>query len=227
MKRRCFAFFLATAACSSPASPAPPRPTPPPSIDAGDADAVTACTEPAPSADHECVRDCGPPVVRPEDPEPVWRWLTADEAARRREYGCPRCLQGTTRIATPSGERAVAELAVGDAIWTLDRTGQRVAGRVVHVGSTPISGPHLLVRLTLADGRVVAASAEHPDATGRALAELTRGAALSGSTVVAIERVPLAGSRTYDVLPSGDSGAYWAEGVVLRSTFAAPRRDVR
>ena len=69
---------------------------------------------------------------------------------------------------------------------------------------------------------VVAVSPGHPDAEGQAVAELARGAALSGSTVVAIEHVPLVGTRTYDVLPSGDTGTYWADGVVLRSTFATP-----
>jgi len=32
--------------------------------------------------------------------------------------------------------------------------------------------------------------------------------------------VPFSGERTFDVLPSGGTGLYIANGVVLRSTFA-------
>ena len=37
--------------------------------------------------------------------------------------------------------------------------------------------------------------------------------------VVSVDRVPYAG-RTYDILPSGPTGVYWADGVPLRSTLA-------
>ncbi len=221
MLRLTTALGLAVAACSSPTRPATPRPTEPPVGTTTTADDAH-CTAPRPSATHACVRDCGPPVARPGDPEPGWQWLSPDEVARREQFGCPRCLPAATRIATPVGDRAVAELAVGDPIWTLDRAGRRIAATVVHVGSSQVIGGHVLARVTLADGRVVAASPGHPDAAGRPVADLTVGATLSGSTVVAVERVPLVGARTYDVLPSGETGTYWADGVLLGSTFAVP-----
>jgi hypothetical protein len=158
-------------------------------------------------------------VVSANDPPPGYGWVTAADAERRRQYGCPVCLAGETRIATPGGERAVSSLRAGDAIWTLDLAGERVAARVLHADSTPISGPHHLVRVTLADGRVVAASAGHPTETGSPLGALGSGDALSGSTVQRIERTPMTGDRTFDVLPSGPTGAYWADDVVLRSSF--------
>lgn len=226
MHRSIAALVLALSACSAPTQSAPPPPTPEPTLGSDDASVdppIDAhCTDPRPTAAHECVRDCGPPVVRPEDPEPAWRWLSVDEAAQRQQHGCPRCLPEATQIATPVGDRAVAALAVGDPIWTLDRAGRRIAARVVHVGWSPVTGGQMLIRVTLADGRVVAASAGHPDAAGRTLAELAPGAGLSGSTVVAVEHVRHLGTRTYDVLPSGETGTYWADGVVLSSTFATP-----
>jgi hypothetical protein len=178
------------------------------------------CTEPRPAADYACIQDCGPPVARDGDPPLLWRWLSPADAEKRRKYGCPRCLPEDTRIATPAGDRPVSELAVGDAIWTQDAGSRRVAGVVVHVGSTPVSGGHRVVRLTLADGRSVAASPEHPDPGGRALTRLAVGDAIDGSTIMAIEFVAYTGSRTFDVLPSGTSGVYWADGVPLGSTFA-------
>lgn len=213
MKHLVASLMLAALACS----PSPTKPPGEPVDTTNDA----KCSTPRPGPTHECVQDCGPPVARPEDPPPGWSWLTAEEAASRRQYGCPICLPETTLIATPHGDRPVTELRVGDPIYTLDADGRRIEARVIHVGSTPIAGEHTLVRVTLADGRVVAASAGHPDLQGRTLAELSRGAALSGSTVVTIEPVPYDGARTYDVLPSGPTGAYWAEGVLLRSSFAA------
>lgn len=145
--------------------------------------------------------------------------MSPEDARRRQQYGCPRCLPGETRIATPNGERTVSSLRVGDPIWTLDLAGQRVAARVVYAGSTPTSGPHQVVRVTLADGRVVAASAGHPTATGSPLSALRSGDALSGSVVLRTELTPMAGDRTFDVLPSGPTGAYWTDDVVLGSSF--------
>lgn len=215
MHRLLTPLLLVPLACS-------PGPTSPPA-DPVDTSNDAKCSTPRPGPSHECMQDCGPPVARAEDPPPGWSWLSAEDAASRRKYGCPICLPETAQIATPTGDRAVAELAVGDPIWTLDAEGQRVAGRVEYVGSTPIFGGHTMVQMTLADGRVVAASAGHPDLEGRALAEIPRGATLSGSTIVAIEPVPYTGARTHDVLPSGPTGVYWAEGVALQSSFARRR----
>ncbi|MBX7084235.1 MAG: Hint domain-containing protein [Nannocystaceae bacterium] len=177
------------------------------------------CSEPRPSPTHECVQDCGPPVARAEDPPPPWRWLTAAEAASRRQYGCAICLPQDTRIATPGGEVPVTALRVGDPIWTLDADGRRVEGHVRATGSTPVVGGHAMTRVTLHDGRVVTASPGHPTADGVSLWAVQRGGALSGARVVDVARVPYAGARTHDVLPSGPTGAYWADGVLLRSSF--------
>jgi hypothetical protein len=113
----------------------------------------------------------------------------------------------------------VSALRVGDPIWTLDATRRRIAGRVLHTDSTPISGTHQVVQVTLADGRVVRASPGHPTLNGRALRAVKPGEALSGSVVTRSERLPFRGARTFDVLPSGPTGAYWADGVALRSSF--------
>jgi hypothetical protein len=37
--------------------------------------------------------------------------------------------------------------------------------------------------------------------------------------VVFLEDVPYEGSATYDLLPSGDTGLYWADGILLGSTL--------
>ena len=61
---------------------------------------------------------------------------------------------------------------------------------------------------------------EEGTGAGQPIDAVQVGAALSGSVVVQVDRVPYRGSRLWDVLPSGASGAYWSDGVQLRSTFA-------
>jgi hypothetical protein len=42
---------------------------------------------------------------------------------------------------------------------------------------------------------------------------------VDGSGVILIENVPYSGSATYDLLPAGETGLYWADGVLLGSTL--------
>ncbi len=133
---------------------------------------------------------------------------------------CPICLARGTRIATPNGDVPVEELQPGDPVWTADASGRRVAAVVLATGSTPVPPTHLLVRLALADGRVVAASPGHPLPDGRRVGSLRPGDTVDGSTVVSAERIPDADARTFDLLPSGPTGAYWANGILVASTLA-------
>ncbi len=189
--------------------------TNPPTPDAS----ATSCTGSAPSPDHVCVQDCGPPVVRDTDPPPGWSWLSPDEVDARNRGGCPRCLPAAARIATPGGEVAIAELVAGARVYTVDRAGRRVEAIVLEVRARPAPSGHALIRATLADGRVVSGSAEHPVADGRELGALRPGDPLDGDRVVEIEVVPLLGDRTWDLRVSGQTGLYLADGVALRSTL--------
>jgi hypothetical protein len=173
------------------------------------------------------VQDCGPPVARPTDPPPGWRWLSPADAKNRKTYGCPICLPPDARIATPDGERPISELSQGARVFTLDERGRRVEARVLYAGSTPISGGHRLVRVTLADGRVVSGSGGHPTGSGGTLGQLRARDGLADSVVVNVEVIPFASDRTWDVLPSGPTGLYVVDGVVLQSSFfhQAPSRE--
>jgi hypothetical protein len=131
---------------------------------------------------------------------------------------CPICLADTTLIDTPSGPARVTDLRAGDVIWTMDPRGERVAVPLVELGSVEAPAGHEVLRVALADGRVVTASPGHPTADGRRLGSLEVGEQLDGSAIVSIERLPYRG-RTYDVLPAGPTGVYWADGVLLHSTL--------
>ena len=132
---------------------------------------------------------------------------------------CPICLAVGTRIGTPGGDVAVQELRVGDVVWTVDTTGARIAAPLIAVGSTPVPATHQVVRLALGDGRLVFVSPGHPTADGRRVGDLGAGDTLDGARIASVERVAYTGGATYDILPAGATGAYWADGVLLGSTL--------
>src|SRR5258706_10994428 len=130
---------------------------------------------------------------------------------------CPICLARGTRIATPSGDVAVEGLRVGDLVWTIDAAGVRVALPLVEIGSTPVPATHRVVQLRLDDGRAVDVSPGHPTADGRKVGDLSAGDRYDGARVVSAELSPYVGGATFDVLPEGATGVYWANGVLLGS----------
>jgi hypothetical protein len=136
---------------------------------------------------------------------------------------CPICLARGTRIATPSGDVAVEDLKAGDIVWTQDAAGARIAASLVEIGSTPVPTTHRVVQLRLSDGRAVNVSPGHPTADGRQVGDLAGGDRYDGAVVVSAELMPYAGGATFDVLPAGATGLYWANGVLLGSTI--PQKD--
>jgi hypothetical protein len=132
---------------------------------------------------------------------------------------CPICLAAATLISTPGGDVRVTEIKVGMLVWTASADGAQVAEPVLEIGSTLVPAGHLMVHLVLADGRELLASPGHRTADGRALGSLARGDSLDGSTINAWELVPYASDRTYDLLPAGPTGVYWANGIQLSSTL--------
>jgi hypothetical protein len=133
---------------------------------------------------------------------------------------CPICLAASTLIATPLGPRVVTSLAPGMLVWTESAAGARIAVPVLEVGSTQVPTGHLMVHLRLADGRELWASPGHRTADGRQLGALATGDIVDGARVTLWELVPYDGDRTYDLLPSGPTGTYWADGILLASTLS-------
>ncbi|HKV89144.1 MAG TPA: hypothetical protein VJT78_14210 [Candidatus Dormibacteraeota bacterium] len=133
---------------------------------------------------------------------------------------CPICLADSTLIATPDGPVRVTAIRVGMVVWTQDISGRQVAAPVVEVGSMAVPSGHLMVHLVLADGRSLLVSPGHPTADGRTAGALRAGDALDGSRIKLWELVPYGAGRTYDLLPAGATGHYWANGILIGSTLA-------
>ncbi len=133
--------------------------------------------------------------------------------------GCPICLDGEARIATRAGAVPLRTLLAGDSVWTRSPSGRRLMVAVLRVGHVPVPPEHRMVQLVLSDGRTVLVSPGHPTAGGRLAGELMPGDTLDGARVVSARRVSPRGGATYDILPAGPTGIYWANGVPLGSTL--------
>jgi hypothetical protein len=132
---------------------------------------------------------------------------------------CPICLAEGTLINTPYGPVPVEQIRKGMVVWTTDLAGKREPAVVTETAKTAVPASFRMVRVILNDGRSVMASAGHPTADGRPLGNYEAGEILDGGRILTLEYVPYDGNATYDLLPSGDTGFYWANGILLRSTM--------
>jgi sulfatase modifying factor 1 len=129
------------------------------------------------------------------------------------------CLAGGSLIDTPHGLVKVEDLRVGDSVWTTDASGARSSATVLKTSRVAVSASHQMVHLLMADGRELWASPGHPTADGQTLGDLKAGEPLDGSYVTLAERVLYGQAATYDLLPSGATGQYWVNGILLGSTL--------
>ncbi|HKY54865.1 MAG TPA: Hint domain-containing protein [Anaerolineales bacterium] len=133
---------------------------------------------------------------------------------------CPICLAEGTLIDTPQGLVAVENLQTGDVVWTLDTAGERIKVPILKTSRVIVPTNHQVIHVILSDGRELWASPGHPSADGRTLGNLKVNDMLGGAQVTLIERIPYNGLATYDLLPSGGTSVYWANGILMGSTLA-------
>jgi len=136
--------------------------------------------------------------------------------------GCAQCVctAPNTPIATPSGERAISELRVGDLVYSVHH-GKLVAVPVILTNRVPVTGAHHMVEVRLSNGRVLSISPSHPTADGRTFADLANGDVLDGMVIDSVHRTRYTEAYTYDILPDSDSGTYFAGTVQIGTTLAA------
>ena len=132
---------------------------------------------------------------------------------------CPICLSEDTEIETPDGVINVKDLKEGMIIFTQDSSGKKIVGTILETGNSIVPTTHMMVHIILDDNRELYVSPMHPTADGRLVHELTAGNTLDGSKIKIAELVPYDGTHTYDILPSGPTGFYWANGILIKSTL--------
>jgi hypothetical protein len=216
--------------------------TPPPSGCFGDVDCPegqtciggqpTGCSSTAPSivgtcgvekcAGGDCPGRSGPGCTCSDGEQCIEATGPLGSGACRTQDGtCAECMCAAphTPIATPNGDRAIAELRPGDLVYSVDGEAIR-AVPIVRINRTPVVN-HSVLRVTFDNGRSIDMTAGHPLADGRPLSALRPGSELMGGTVVGVMSIPYEHDATYDILPQSTSGAYFASNVLVGSTLAS------
>jgi len=135
-------------------------------------------------------------------------------------YGCPICLAENTLIDTPSGLIAVQNLQEGEEVWTLNSFGLRIPAKIVKTIRVPAPTDHRVIHFVLDDSRELFVSPFHPTGDGRIIGELSVGDVFDGGRVLIAESVSYQKDFTYDILPSGETGLYWANSILVGSTLS-------
>jgi hypothetical protein len=120
-------------------------------------------------------------------------------------------------IDTPSGPRTIAELRVGDLVWSIDG-GHVVAAPLIEVSSTHVVDHHV-VRVLVDDGTELLLSPGHPLANGDLVGGLHAGDAIGSHRITSAELVPYRFEATHDILPATSTGTYFSHGIALGSTL--------
>ncbi len=132
----------------------------------------------------------------------------------------PPCLSCETLISTPEDNVSIVDLKLGMSVYTLDANGNKVIKQVEFVSKVTVPETHVLCHLIFSDGRELFVSGGHPTADGRDIYDLSPGDMFDGAELVSIEKIPYVAGYTYDLLPAGETGYYWANAVLLGSTLA-------
>lgn len=179
-----------------------------------------------------CAGPCPPEHLRKKNRFPKIRDLgDGTFITEKKAMGCFRvkfrqcfkkCLPGRTLIATPQGEIPIKDLVKGMPIWTQDKNGTKIQGEILWTFTQKLSKNHKLVQIQLADGRSVSASVGHPTLYGEGIEGLRPGDAYDGTRVTDRQILKFGEEKTYDILPSGETGIYWANRVPLTSTLVLP-----
>lgn len=151
--------------------------------------------------------------------EKAWNHL-ARSTRMTYDYGHPGpCLPGFVLIDTLAGLIPIKNLKVGDSVWTISKFGRKKKARTIQKCRRVIPKNHKIVHLVLRDGRELFVSAYHPTIDGKPIINLEKGQSFDGALISSINLISYKGKYTYDILPTGETGGYWANNILLGSTL--------
>jgi len=186
----------------------------------------TGCASPTFCCDTQCC-DAGQLCCVVPGPVSSPAECTAPTAEGSCPLGCLLCACAApdTPIATPDGERPIADIREGELVYSVHR-GEVVAVPVKQINRADVRDDHLMIHVVLAGGASIAISAEHPTADGRTIADLRVGDVLHGQRIAGLSTVRYGLPHTFDILPDSDTAAYFAGGLLMGSTLNFGARRV-
>lgn len=135
------------------------------------------------------------------------------------KYGCPICLSSSTSIETEKGSVNVKQLKVGMNVWTVNNNGKKELQPIIKLSTMNSGNNHRVSRISLDDGRTIDVSPNHPTIDNKTAGQLKPGDLYDGSIVQTNKRILYAYEKTYDLLPDGSTGYYFANGILMGSTL--------
>ncbi len=133
---------------------------------------------------------------------------------------CGSCLSPLTKISTLDSSVAVEKIKVGDSILSTDNNGNKLNTRVIKTSKIRVASTHKVIDLRLSDGRKLQVSPDHPGIGNRNICQLQKGERYDRSTILDINLIRYKYKYTYDILPEGPTGYYWANNILIGSTLS-------
>ena len=130
------------------------------------------------------------------------------------------CCHPDTPIATPDGDKRIADLREGDLVLTVHQG--RVEARAIRAAQSVPVRDHIVQRVRLGNGVTLSITPNHPTSEGYGIGDLRAGDYIGGVRIVATEPIPYNAKATYDILPDSDTATYFAGGAHLGSTMRRP-----
>ena len=131
-----------------------------------------------------------------------------------------KCLPASAQILTSLGNRSIDLLKEGDKVITVNLKGEKVELPIKIVNKVEVLGNHTMVLLELKDGRKIQVTPGHPSVVdNKNLGEFVLGDKLDGSAIIKITDIAYTEKFTFDILPEGETGFYWADGILIGSTL--------
>lgn len=182
----------------------------------------TCCNDLEKKLGYECVyAACTPSILSYEDNPDLYRCISAKDAIEfHKNYHCNlECLSSLTEIFTSQGDVIIKNLKVGDLVWTLNKEGKKELQPIVKLSRVAVPKTHQMSHLVFIDGRELYVSPGHPTTDGKTVGILKVGDKYDNSIVKSNKFVSYWDSYTYDLLPAGDTGFYFANGILMGSTL--------
>ncbi len=137
-----------------------------------------------------------------------------------------RCLALGTKISSLKGRIAVERLKKNDLVWTVDARGNKMLQPIIRIKKTYVGNSHIICSLFLSDKRQISVSPLHPLFSEQsAVKDLKKGDIYNDAMVIKNEIQFYRSFYTFDILPAGESGAYFANGILLGSTLFRSRHQ--